>query len=146
MKVAGKVTDSKTGEALPFANVYVSDKQGNPLTPQKGAQTNMAGKFEIDGVNYNNYVTASYLGYTRKTTKLGICTTMADCVVNYSLAPTAAVLEEVVVTADAPKPDEMAKRTTTPVKSDNMKKIGVYAGTGLAFVLLLVSITQVTKK
>src|SRR5882672_6540295 len=55
--IAGKVTDKKTGHALPFANVGLV---GVP----KGGLTDSEGRFSISGVPFGTYeVKVQFLGY-----------------------------------------------------------------------------------
>ncbi|MDZ7625174.1 MAG: carboxypeptidase-like regulatory domain-containing protein [Ignavibacteriaceae bacterium] len=56
-KIAGKVTDSKTGEALPFVNILI---EGTNL----GAATDIDGNYVILNIPPGKYnVKAQYIGY-----------------------------------------------------------------------------------
>ncbi|MEN9987008.1 MAG: hypothetical protein RLZZ585_47 [Bacteroidota bacterium] len=56
-KLRGEVIDASTGEAMPFAKVQFSNTPG-------GVITDFDGKFEVTIPKAENYVTASYVGYT----------------------------------------------------------------------------------
>ncbi|HKJ44327.1 MAG TPA: SusC/RagA family TonB-linked outer membrane protein [Balneolales bacterium] len=89
--ISGKVTDGKTGEVLPGANVFISQIQ-------KGASTNPDGKYVIKNIPAGTYtLTASYIGYQKYITTVDIGT--KEVVLNIKLQPDMLGLEEVVVTA-----------------------------------------------
>jgi hypothetical protein len=56
-KLRGEVIDASTGEAMPFAKVQFSNTLG-------GVITDFDGKFEMTIPKGENYVSASYVGYT----------------------------------------------------------------------------------
>lgn len=58
----GIVLDIVTKKPLPFANLYLSDTDGNAVQPVVGTQTAVDGSFVILNPN-KAYVTARYLGY-----------------------------------------------------------------------------------
>ncbi|NOY61119.1 MAG: TonB-dependent receptor [Calditrichaeota bacterium] len=59
-KIVGKVTDAKTGEPLPGANIII---EGTSL----GAATDIKGKYIIPGLNPGNYtIIVKYIGYKDK--------------------------------------------------------------------------------
>lgn len=58
----GIVLDLTTKKPLPFANLYLSDSDGNAINPIVGTQSAVDGSFVIMNPN-KSYVTARYLGY-----------------------------------------------------------------------------------
>ncbi len=61
--VSGLLTDSKTGEGLPFASVY--------FTTMDGVTTDLEGRYEISTTDITlNTITFHYLGYKEKTIKV----------------------------------------------------------------------------
>lgn len=62
--VQGKVTD-ETGQGLPYANVFFSDRNGQILDTNQGTTTDENGNFGIQG--NAAYITASYVGYQSQT-------------------------------------------------------------------------------
>lgn len=65
IQVKGTIKDKTTGETLPQANVYFSDRHGNILPSHEGTATDLNGLYEIEG--NGAYITASYVGYAKKT-------------------------------------------------------------------------------
>ncbi len=67
--VAGKVTDSKTGEALPGANVVVKGTM-------KGVTTNRQGEFTITVLNPETILVITLIGYEKQEVRVGNATTL----------------------------------------------------------------------
>ncbi|MDZ7363013.1 MAG: SusC/RagA family TonB-linked outer membrane protein [candidate division KSB1 bacterium] len=89
--IAGKVTDAKSGQGLPGANVLV---QGLDY----GAATNVDGEFTITGVPAGTHsVIARFIGY-KSVIKQVTVTGGGIAELNFSLTETALQLDEVVVT------------------------------------------------
>lgn len=65
--IKGTVYDAATEETLPGANVYFSDKNGNPLPDGNGMAANANGQYSLQNPKSNHYITASFTGYSRKT-------------------------------------------------------------------------------
>ena len=89
--IAGKVTDAKSGDGLPGANVLV---QGLAY----GAATNPDGEFSITGVPAGTHsVIARFIGYKSVIKQVNVSGgSVAE--LNFGLAETALQLDEVVVT------------------------------------------------
>ncbi len=89
--LSGKVTDSKTGEALPGANIYIEQLQ-------KGASTQPDGVYSITDIPSGTYtVTASYIGFQKLTVSVTVGT--ENITKNFALKQDMLGLDEVVVTA-----------------------------------------------
>lgn len=67
--IKGRVLDSKTGEALAFANVYISNSSGSPQG-NIGTITDIDGNYTLLSAIPGQFVTASYVGYTKITRKV----------------------------------------------------------------------------
>jgi hypothetical protein len=80
MTLHGTVTD-ENNHPLPGANVYYSDASGNILQGL-GRSTNAAGEYSGLTVPAGNYITASFVGYQRKTVANG-----GNTPVNFQLQP-----------------------------------------------------------
>lgn len=95
-KIRGKVIDESTGEALPFANVYL---EGTTI----GGATNLDGEYVILNIPVGTYVVvASVIGYKNvkmENVKISIDVTTPA---NFKLSPATIKGEEVVVTAQRP--------------------------------------------
>ncbi len=98
--IAGVVVDGETGEPLPGANAVI---QGT----QTGSQTDLDGRFEITGLDPGTYdLRVSFVGFQPKTVT-GIELSAGETErVELSIAPEAAELDEVVVTAAAARDSE----------------------------------------
>ena len=96
-KIAGKVTDAETGEALPGVNVIIDGTQ-------MGAATNLKGEFFIINVPPGNYsIKATFIGFNSKSitnVKVSIDRTTT---INFELSQTVIAGEEVVVVAGREK-------------------------------------------
>lgn len=66
--ITGKVTTT-TGEPLSYANVYLSDAAGNPAG-NIGTTTNASGSYVLQAANIGLFVSASFVGYERKTVQI----------------------------------------------------------------------------
>ena len=62
--VIGTIKDD-TGQGLPFANVFFSNRKGEILPDNQGTATDEQGNYEITG--NGAYVTASYTGFEKQT-------------------------------------------------------------------------------
>lgn len=95
-KIKGRVTDATTGEAMPFANVYI---EGTTM----GAATNMDGEYVIMNVPVGACIlVASVIGYANsKVNDVKISVNMTTTI-NFKLSTSVMKGEEVVVTAKRP--------------------------------------------
>ena len=87
LKIKGIVTDSITGEALPFISVYL---KGTTI----GAMTDNSGKFSLSVPFTTQVIYASSIGYTEKSIPL---TTGRNSNIRIQLASTSYAIKEVVV-------------------------------------------------
>ena len=69
MQVHGYITDKATGESLPQANIFFSDRNGQILPANQGTAANENGFYQMSGEG--NFVTASYTGFTPQTKSIG---------------------------------------------------------------------------
>ncbi len=92
-KITGSVYDSESGDPLPGVNVIIDDTR-------MGAATDLDGRFFIRNVPVGNYsLTASMIGYARKTIKGVRVYGQKTAVINFALLPKALQGEAVVVEA-----------------------------------------------
>jgi hypothetical protein len=95
-KIKGRVTDASSGEAMPFANVYI---EGTTM----GAATNMDGEYVIMNVPVGTYtLVASVMGYANSKVNDVIVSVNMTTPINFRLSTSAIKGEEVVVTAKRP--------------------------------------------
>lgn len=107
----GVVTDSKTGETVPFANVVIKDNAGNIL---KGGATDFDGKYNLNPVNPGTYtVEVSFQGYA--TFKQNGVKISANSVtfLDFKMKEATKELKEVVITYKAPLIDKDKSSTIT---------------------------------
>ena len=85
--ITGKVTDSETGDGMPFVNVYFT---GTTI----GSTTDFEGNFTISTTTPTDSISASYIGYETKTkvVKKGVSQK-----INFQLKPEATTLEEIEI-------------------------------------------------
>lgn len=112
-KVAGKVTDSKTGEALALANVII---EGTTF----GAATNEDGEYVILNVAPGTYtVKARYLGFADQSVTGVVVNTGLTKTVNFKMTSSEIQTAEVVVTAERPLINpNVTNSTTTKTAAD----------------------------
>lgn len=96
-KIAGKVKDAETGDALFQASVVVA-AVGREMAP-RGAATNISGGFEIKDLPAGTYkVTVSYVGYTTTMQEIQLSAGEAKRL-DIALQPTGVNVNPTVVTA-----------------------------------------------
>ena len=115
-KIVGKVIDSSTGDAVPFANVIIEGTN-------YGAASDAIGKYIIINVPSGTYsVVASYIGYVKTITENVKVFTDLTTNVDFSLTPTAVSLkDEVVVIAQTPLVKKDLTSTESRVTADEIK-------------------------
>jgi len=92
--IAGRVTDAKTGDAIPGVNVIVVDLPDQNL----GAATNAKGEYEISGVPSGEHtLEARFVGYKTVSRTVEV-DAEETATLNFRLQEKAVGLEEVVVT------------------------------------------------
>ena len=112
----GKITDSETGEDMPFVNVILAGTQIGATSDLDGAFTIIApaGTYDIQ-LSFISYQTKTIKGVLLKAGKV----TLLE---NIPLAPASAQLDEVTVSA------EMARNTETAIQTLKMKSATVMDG------------------
>ncbi|MBL4655071.1 MAG: carboxypeptidase-like regulatory domain-containing protein, partial [Bacteroidia bacterium] len=92
--VKGKVTDSETGEEIPFANV-VAQLNG---TQKGGTATNFDGYYTIKPINPGTYdVVVSYVGYAASMTKGVLIKSDQTTYLDIKLTPEGIILDDIVI-------------------------------------------------
>lgn len=117
----GLVSDAKTGEGIPFANVTVKDQSGNTIT---GATTDFDGKYNINPLNPGTFdVTVSFVGYTTQTVKKVIISPNSPTLQDFKLQEASEMLQEVVLSYEAPLVDKTKSSKVTT--SESISKMAV---------------------
>jgi outer membrane receptor protein involved in Fe transport len=118
-KIAGRVTDTKSGEPLIGANVVV---QGTSL----GASTDAEGNYFVINVPPGNYdVRATLVGYTPTVTRAVRVTVDQTSLTNIRLDPSTVELGEMVVQAERPMVQKDNTATIAVVSSEQIKMLPV---------------------
>lgn len=103
IRMLGVVTDSITGERLPFANII------STLTPRENSVADENGSFRISTSGNGKGWKVSYTGYVEKP----LVVTSSDTVVVVKLAPVSRDLQEVVV---RPRKEKYSKKNNPAVE------------------------------
>ncbi|MDL2231420.1 DUF5686 and carboxypeptidase regulatory-like domain-containing protein [Porphyromonadaceae bacterium OttesenSCG-928-L07] len=115
-RVRGRVTDAKTGETLPFVNIYF---EGTTI----GVSSDMDGMYNIETRAEVENITASFIGYEVQTVKINSGTFNG---VNFRLMPLPMELNEVVVTPGENPAHPILKNVIKNKKVNNPDKIDSY--------------------
>ena len=68
MTVTGNITEKISGEAVPYANVYISDGQGKSLL-KTNTVSDENGRYSIIA-NLNDYLSVTFVGYKVQTAQV----------------------------------------------------------------------------
>lgn len=119
-KIAGRVTDGSTGEALPFVNIIVEGTT-------QGAASDIDGYFSIIGLRPGTYnVKASAIGYNSQTVTGVRVSIDLTTQVNFQLLETSIELkEEVVVVATKPLVTKDLTSSTAIIGADDISVLPV---------------------
>jgi hypothetical protein len=119
-KIAGKVIDGSTGEALPFVNVMIEGTT-------QGAASDLDGYYSIIGVRPGNYnVKASAIGYNSQTVQSVRVSIDLTSEINFELMETSIQLkEEVIVVATKPLVTKDLTSSTAIIGSDEIAVLPV---------------------
>lgn len=118
-KVAGRVTDAATGEALPGVNVLIEGTT-------QGTSTDADGEYVIIGLRPGTYtIVASFIGF--QTVRVENVRVQIDLTTRQDIQLREAVLEgaEVVVTAERPLVQKDLTATTAVVSGEEIRAIPV---------------------
>ncbi|SMD45015.1 CarboxypepD_reg-like domain-containing protein [Aquiflexum balticum DSM 16537] len=124
LSIIGKVTDSETGDPIPFASVIL---KGSTL----GTTTDFEGNYVLNSTTKADSIQVSYLGYVSQTKKIP---TTPSPVINFQLIPSTFNLSEFVfesgenpafaiIRKAVASKEKFDKRNLTAYESDNYTKI-----------------------
>lgn len=115
----GTITDAKTGEPVPFANVVIKDDAGSVLT---GGTSDFDGQYNINPVQPGSYmVEASFAGYATVKMRGVLISPNTPTIQNFKLKEESSILDEVVITYEAPLIDKTKNsKVTTAEDIQNM--------------------------
>ncbi|MCS7155946.1 MAG: TonB-dependent receptor [Bacteroidota bacterium] len=118
-KIAGRVTDARTGEPLPGVNVVI-------VGTLQGAATDAEGYYTILNVKPGTYaVRASFVGYAPQTVENVRVQIDKTTIVNFALREEAVQTQEVVITAQRPLVQRDLTATATAVSAQELAVLPV---------------------
>lgn len=122
--VRGTVRDLQTSSPLAGATVVLLDSD-----PVKGAYTNEAGEFRIDGVPIGRAsLKVSYLGYLEIVIPQVQINTGKETVLEVMLEESVTAMEEVVISAGKEKDKALNEMTTVSSRTFDLEETSRYAG------------------
>jgi len=128
--ISAKVIDTDR-EVVPFAVVFLSDKDGKPTTPYKNATADDKGNFTLKDIPNDGYVTATSTGYLPTT---ALASSIKDSI---ALAfNKESKLEEVVVEGNKPGKSSFVYSKLTPTKKNYLTYI-IVGVVSLIIIILL---------
>ena len=115
--ITGQVTDSRTGEALPGVNLYISQLE-------RGAATDFDGNYSIQNVPYGTYnVRVTFVGYLSVTRSIVV--ESDENTLNIELREDLIGLEEIVVTGYTEQSRNRITGSITTVSTQQIENIPV---------------------
>ncbi len=118
-KLAGKVTDARTGDPLPGANILI-------MGTELGAATNARGEYFIINVVPGTYdVRVSFVGYATQTIKDVRIVAGITKELNVSLEEATAELKEIVVTSQRTFFEQKATNTVKVIDKEEISRVPV---------------------
>lgn len=107
----GTITDAKTGETVPFANIVIKNNAGTTIT---GGTTDIDGRYNINPVSSGTYdVEASFTGYATVTVTDIIIAPNSPTYQDFKLREESSMLTEVVIEYEAPLIDKSKSSSVT---------------------------------
>ncbi|KAA5546718.1 DUF5686 and carboxypeptidase-like regulatory domain-containing protein [Adhaeribacter rhizoryzae] len=116
-RISGKVTDARTGEALPFVSVYIKNTTTGTTTDENGA-------YNIKLSNLPDSLTASFVGYQNQTkaVKKGA----AAQVINFDLGLTSVSLNEILIRPEENPAFRIMRQVMAHKKKNDKRKLTAY--------------------
>lgn len=129
-KIAGKVTDKKSGEGLPGANVIIQaqikDGKDVPLSPPLGAAADPDGNFIIINIPPGKYIVqGSFVGYGGITVRDVIVSIDITTKLDFAMSEEVIQGSEVVVVAERPVINKDVTSTQAHVDAEQIQKLPV---------------------
>ena len=119
--ISGIISDSITGEGLPFASLQLFRVVDTSYIA--GAITDISGKYSIDGIEPAKYrILVSFMGYENK--EMEILVSKRKTVIDFSLSRKKYSLSQVEVSADKRLVEKSIEKTTVNVSKSDINKTG----------------------
>ena len=113
--ISGKVTDSRTGDPIPFANIVVNGTTS-------GTNTDFSGYYQLTLSDPADSITASYLGYEPRTKSI----TAGTQVINFQLSENVQNLEEMVFVAEENPAFAILRNVVRNKKTNDKRSLSAY--------------------
>ena len=116
-RISGKVTDARTGEALPFVSIYIKNTN-------IGTTTNVNGAYDIKLTTFPDSLTASFVGYKNKS--VAVKKSVSAQVINFSLSLTSVSLNEIVIRPEENPAFRIMRQVIAHKKLNDKRKLTAY--------------------
>ena len=116
-RISGKVTDARTGEALPFVSVYIKNTN-------IGTTTNEQGEYNIKLSNLPDSLTASFVGYKNQSQAVKKGTAVQ--VINFNLGLTSVSLNEILIRPEENPAFRIMRQVMAHKKKNDKRKLTAY--------------------
>lgn len=116
LRITGQVTDKSTGEVLPTANVYIVELN-------RGATTNMEGRYDIPISTGTYTLQVSFIGYRRFSTSVTVGN--QDVTLNVALEASTLNLDELVVVGFGTQSRASITGSISQVSGETIEKMPV---------------------
>jgi hypothetical protein len=113
--ISGRVTDSQTGDPIPFANIVIN---GTTL----GTNTDFSGDYQLTLNQPADSITASYLGYQPRTKPL----TTGNQVIHFQLSERMQNLDEMVFVAEENPAFAILRNVVRNKKNNDKRSLSAY--------------------
>jgi hypothetical protein len=121
LTIKGKVTDSQTGDAIPFANVYPKKN------PSAGTTTDFDGYFTIKMTDASDSLVVSYIGYFKKIKAIDPSKLENGILaLNFQLASEEKALDEITVKAGEDPSYPIMRKVLKNKDLNDKRKIEIY--------------------
>jgi hypothetical protein len=139
-QVTGKLVDSEKNP-IEFGLVYISDASGKPKAGGKNTQTDDKGRWSLLGVIDSDYITASMVGYDKKTVS-----SKSIVPVNVMGVPVRSIQITLNDTASAKLEEVKIESKKVIVKPNNLGKYIMIGGAGMLLLTGVLFIIGKSKK
>lgn len=119
--IKGKVIDTQTGDAIPFANVYPKK------SPQQGTTTDFEGYFTLKITDKSDSIVVSYIGYVTKIKAIDLSKTENGAInLNFQLDSDEKKLDEIVFRAKEDPAYPIMRKVIKNKDLNDKRKIEVF--------------------
>ncbi|MDG2139225.1 MAG: TonB-dependent receptor [Flavobacteriales bacterium] len=118
--VSGKITDTKTGKGLEYANISITNAKWNKII--EGTISNANGKFSISGILTGDYIlTVKYLGYKKKEVEFKLTKKVPDInLKEIKLEVSSEMLSEITIDEEKPIYESKIDKIIYNAENDNI--------------------------